>query len=161
MDLEQLYGSLGEKLYHYLTIKLGSPNDAEDVLQDIFCRLARYSIRLRFARNLQAYVFRLARNEANRFLKKKIRRREEQENVVSFPQIIRDSFENPDAQVSRHVSESLARLPENQREIIVLKVFEELTFKEIAVVCGLSMNTAASRYRYGMEKLRSILEVQK
>ena len=158
MDLEQLYDRFGEKLYHYLILKLGSADDAEDVLQDVFCRLARYSVRLKFVRNLQAYVFRLARNEANRFLEKKIRRRGEREDIASFPQVFRDSFTNPDNQEARRVSRSLARLPENQREVIVLKVFEELTFKEIAVVCGLSINTASSRYRYGMEKLRSILE---
>jgi len=40
----------------------------------------------------------------------------------------------------------------------VLKVFQDFSFKEIASVCGLSINTAASRYRYGIEKLRSALE---
>jgi RNA polymerase sigma-70 factor (ECF subfamily) len=160
LDIEQLYDRFGEKLYHYLILKLGSASDAEDVLQDVFCRLARYSIRLRLVRNLQAYVFRIARNEANRFLRKTIRRRREQEVAASLPRVIRDSFTNPDVQETRRVAESLARLPENQMEIIVLKVFEGLTFKEIAAVCGLSISTAASRYRYGMEKLRSILEVK-
>jgi RNA polymerase sigma-70 factor (ECF subfamily) len=158
LNLQQLYDLFGDKLYHYLTIKLGSADDAEDVLQDIFCRLARYSVRLKFVHNLQAYMFRLTRNEANRFLKKKIRSRREWEKTASFPQVIRNSFSNTDAQAAQLLSESLARLPESQREIIVLKMFEELTFKEIASVCGLSMNTAASRYRYGMEKLRSMLE---
>lgn len=158
MDLEQFYDSFGEKLYHYLILKLGSADDAEDVLQNVFCRLARYSVRLKFVRNLQAYVFSLARNEANRYLKKKIQSRETRENNATFPGIIQNSFSAPDAQDVQLVSECLAQLPEDQREVIVLKVFEGLTFKEIAIVCGLSMNTAASRYRYGMEKLRANLE---
>jgi len=158
LDLEQFYDSFGEKLYHYLILKLGSADDAEDVLQNVFCRLARYSVRLKFVRNLQAYVFSLARNEANRYLKKKIQSRETRENNATFPGIIQNSFSAPDAQDVQLVSECLAQLPEDQREVIVLKVFEGLTFKEIAIVCGLSMNTAASRYRYGMEKLRANLE---
>lgn len=45
-------------------------------------------------------------------------------------------------------------LPAEQKEAVYLKVFDGLTFKEIAAVCGISSNTAASRYRYGIEKLR-------
>ncbi|MCK7476508.1 MAG: ECF-type sigma factor [Candidatus Moduliflexus flocculans] len=45
-------------------------------------------------------------------------------------------------------------LPAEQREAVYLKVFDGLTFREIASVCGVSANTAASRYRYGIEKLR-------
>ena len=50
--------------------------------------------------------------------------------------------------------ERAGELPAEQREVVYLKVFDGLTFKEIASVCGVSANTAASRYRYGIEKLR-------
>ncbi len=49
-------------------------------------------------------------------------------------------------------------LPAEQKEILFLKVFDGLTFKEIGSVCGMSSNTAASRYRYGIEKLREAME---
>ena len=49
-------------------------------------------------------------------------------------------------------------LPAEQKEVIFLKVFDGLTFKEIGSVCGISANTAASRYRYGLEKLREAVE---
>jgi RNA polymerase sigma-70 factor (ECF subfamily) len=45
-------------------------------------------------------------------------------------------------------------LPPEQKEAVFLKVCDGLTFKEIASACGVSANTAASRYRYGIEKLR-------
>ncbi len=109
MDLEELYDRFGDRAYHYLYIKLGSAGDAEDVLQEVFYRLARYSIRLKFIRN---------------------------------------SISGLDEESVQILSASLAQLPEEQREIIVLKFFEELTFKEIASALGLSINTAASRYRY-------------
>ena len=48
----------------------------------------------------------------------------------------------------------LARLPEEQREVIMLKVYAGLTFKEIAETLELSANTVASRYRYAIERLR-------
>ncbi len=50
------------------------------------------------------------------------------------------------------------RLPEEQKEVIFMKVFDGLTFKEIGSACGISANTAASRYRYAVDKLRAALE---
>lgn len=158
MDLDELYGRFGEKLYHYLTIKLGSPCDAEDVLQEIFCRLARYIVRLKLIRNPGAFVFHIARNEANRFLRNKIQNQAGCRKTLGLQEVISASILGPDNKAERLLSESLALLPEDQREVIVLKLFEELTFKEIASACDISAHTAASRYRYGIEKLRSILE---
>lgn len=158
MDLEELYDRFGDRAFHYLYIKLGSAGDAEDVLQEVFYRLARYSIRLKFIRRPAAFVFQTARNEANRFLKKKIHEKNGCQGNAELCEIIRTSISGPDEESVQILSASLAQLPEEQREIIVLKFFEGLTFKEIASACGLSINTAASRYRYGLAKLRSLME---
>lgn len=61
---------------------------------------------------------------------------------------------------AQHLQEALSRLPERQREVIVLKVWGELTFAEIARALGESINTVASRYRYGIEALRHDLHAQ-
>ncbi|HRD02443.1 MAG TPA: sigma-70 family RNA polymerase sigma factor [Candidatus Saccharicenans sp.] len=162
MKLDELYDRYGEKLYHYLTIRLASADDAEDVLQEVFLRLARYSIRWKFIRNEEPYVFRLARNEANRFLKRKHQNQINPENAPALARVIHDSLviDCPDRSDKESLSLALARLPEEQRQVIVLKFFEELTLKEIAAVCGLSLNTVASRYRYGLSKLKSLLEAK-
>jgi RNA polymerase sigma-70 factor (ECF subfamily) len=52
---------------------------------------------------------------------------------------------------------ALASLPRPQREVIVMKIYRQKTFLEISRLLGISQNTAASRYRYGMEKLRTLL----
>ncbi|MDD8021477.1 MAG: sigma-70 family RNA polymerase sigma factor [Acidobacteriota bacterium] len=162
MKLEELYDRYGEKLYHYLTIKLASAEDAEDTLQEVFLRLARYSIRWKFVRNEEPYVFRVARNEANRFLKRKHQDEINPQNAPALAQVINDSIitDCPDRSDRESLSLALARLPEEQREVIVLKFFEGLTLKEIAAACGLSLNTVASRYRYGLSKLKSLLEAK-
>jgi RNA polymerase sigma-70 factor (ECF subfamily) len=54
---------------------------------------------------------------------------------------------------------SLQDLPEEQREVIVLHVWGELSFEEVADALGISPNTAASRYRYGLSKLREQFQV--
>jgi len=55
------------------------------------------------------------------------------------------------------IDEALKRLPPEQREVVYLKVFEGLTFQEIADRCGISINTAGSRYRYATDALRRAL----
>lgn len=72
MNLEELYDRYGKKLYHYLVLRLGSCQDAEDILQEAFYRFARYSVRWKIVKNPKAFVFKVVRNEANRFLKRKI-----------------------------------------------------------------------------------------
>jgi RNA polymerase sigma-70 factor (ECF subfamily) len=158
MQLEEIYDRFGDRLYHYLTLKLASPADAEDVLQEVFCRLIRYRVRLRFIRDPAAFMFRIARNEAIRFIAQKGRERTSPRSAAEIAGTIRLELVGPDPRLLKQVSEALARIPEKQREVIVLKFFEELTFKEISSVCGISLNTAASRYRYGIQRLRSLME---
>ncbi len=158
MNLEELYDRYGEKLYYYLVVRLGSCQDAEDILQEAFLRFARYSVRWKWIKNPKAFVFKVVRNEANRFLKRKVMRQKTLELNPDHKNAIASIIQGPDKESEEILAESLARLPDNQREIVMLKVFEGMTFKEIARFCNLSANTAASRYRYGLSKLRLFLE---
>lgn len=158
MKIEEALDSLGDKLYNYLTIKLGSPQDAEDVLQEVFYRLIRYKLRFRLIRNPSAYLFRMARNEAADFLKKRKKDQKIRYPEEEFSKVIKDSLKGLNQKALDKASEALAKIPDKQREVIVLKFFEQLTFKEIARICGGSMGTITSRYRYGMEKMRKTME---
>ena len=155
MNLEELYGRHGEDLFRYLVFRLGSVEDAEDVLQEIFCRFARYGLRWNFVRDPQAFVFKVARNEVNRILKRKLGRREGEKMILAGAAGgFTAAFTAPDDQTLVALLRSADDLPAEQKEAVFLKVFDGLTFKEIGSVCGVSSNTAASRYRYGIEKLR-------
>ena len=160
MNLEELYDRYGEKLYHYLVLKLGSCQDAEDTMQEVFYRFSRYSVRWKWVKNPKAFVFKVARNEANRFLKKKVARQKAMQQNINHANSILSIIQGPDEKSEKLLAESLAKLPDDQREIIMLKVFEGMTFKEISSIYGLPINTAASRYRYGLSKLRFLLEEQ-
>ncbi len=158
MNLEELYGRHGEDLYRYLVFRLGSAEDAEDVLQECFCRFARYDLRWRLVRDPRAFVFRVARNEANRFLRRKVGRKEREAEIMRGARNgIAAAFVPPDEPALVLLLARVEGLPAEQQEAVYLKVFDGLTFKEIASVCGVSANTAASRYRYGIEKLRDAL----
>lgn len=158
MDIAKIYDRFGDRMYHYLSVKLGSAQDAEDVLQEVFYRLIKNPLKFRLVRDQAAYIFRAARNEALRFLGRKIRDRRISSRALELQDVIRKSLTGVGRDEEDRAARALAGIPEEQREVIVLKIFEELTFKEISSVCGLSINTAASRYRYGLEKVREILE---
>ncbi len=166
--MERLYEKYGEALYRYLLFRLGSAEDAEDVLQQVFCRFARYGLRLRLAANKRAFVFRAAGNEANRFLRDKITRRTEEALMAAAGAgrsgrmgYLTSAVVAPEEPELAWLLKETDALPAEQKEVIFLKVFEGLTFREIGSACGLSANTAASRYRYGMEKLREALSEKK
>lgn len=67
-------------------------------------------------------------------------------------------FELPEDDTSRALQVAMSRIPEKFREVITLKIWGDLTFDEIGKTLEISPNTAASRYRYGMEALRKSLE---
>jgi RNA polymerase sigma-70 factor (ECF subfamily) len=153
MQLDELYDAYGDALYRYLTLKLGSAHDAEDALQETFVRLARYVGRRRFIRDPKAFAFRCAYNEANRFWKKRLRRRDEE--IAFRPDLASLIFQGPHEASEIRLGEALAALSAEQREVILLKDFEGLTFRAIGSACGVSTHTAASRHRYGMDRLRA------
>jgi RNA polymerase sigma-70 factor, ECF subfamily len=153
MQPAELYDLYGDALYRYLTARLGSAEDAEDVLQETFCRFARYSARWKLVRDPRAFAFRCARNEAHRFLKKKAKERQKTEMLR--PEWISAVMRGPGRAAEVRLGEALAALPVKQREVVLLKDLEGLSFKAIGSACGTTAGTAASRYRYGIEKLRA------
>ena len=69
--------------------------------------------------------------------------------------LVRDGGEGKwDSDELDAVRKAVDGLPEEQREVVVLKIFEEMTFEEISQLMRISQNTVASRYRYAIEKLR-------
>jgi RNA polymerase sigma-70 factor (ECF subfamily) len=144
--LEEVYDQYAASLYRVLVGLLGSRVDAEDALQEVFCRPA--CGKAREIRDLRAYLFTAARNEANSLLRRRMR----ESLAEGMPE---DAFvlAGPSAE-QHHLLALLQRLPAEQHEVVTLRVFEQLTFEEIGQLAGISPNTASSRYRYGIERIR-------
>jgi len=161
LNLDELYGRHGESLYRFLLFKLGSAEDAEDVLQESFCRFARYDLRWKLIGDPRAFIFRVARNEANRFLRRKLGQREGERMIAAGGTgAFASLFAAPDEPDRAMLLTRVEELPGEQKEAVYLKIFGGLTFKEAASVCGVSANTVASRYRYGIERLREAMGVK-
>ena len=134
--------------------------DAEDVVQQVFTDFIRASARLTAVNDLSAYLFSSLRRAAH---KTAARRRR---HPIANTELTADSavvaagcmVESPHHE---RLGGCLAGLPRKQREIIALKIDGDLTFAQIGEVLGVSPNTAASRYRLALEKLRTALGAQK
>jgi RNA polymerase sigma-70 factor, ECF subfamily len=151
----ELYDTCADRVHHYLVVKLGSTADADDVLQETFVRLARTRNRLATIENLVAYVFATARNEAIRMLERQAR--EGRQRAAASRDLIFDEAPGDDLlaiEAAEWAAVSLARLSHELSEIVELKIYADLTFREISEVTGLPQGTVATRYRSALEKLR-------
>lgn len=149
--LGRLYDLLGKELFGYIRGIVGTQSDAEDVFQEVFARLAAQGGKLARVERPISYTFTIARNEAYKTLKKRSGLREaalEEGLLEAAPLDAKEPALSP-----REAQRALGTLPVEQREVVVLKIYEGFTFAEIAALTGVSQNTAASRYRYAVEKL--------
>jgi len=151
--LSETYDRFGPDVYRYLSVLMGSRSRAEDVMQEAFVRLLRVARRDPGALRNHAYVLRVARNEAYRALSRDGRQERGQgDGLLEIRDLRRGSESERMA-----IEEALASLPDEQREVIHLKTYMNMTFEEISRLTAVSQNTAASRYRYALEKLRNLL----
>lgn len=151
----ELYDCCGNQLHHYLVRRLGSREAADEVLQETFVRLAKSHKRFASVENPIAYAFTVARNEALRMGQNQGRRRALLSAVDLFEIAGRDERQSREA--IEAVTLALSRIPEEQREVVELRIYSGLTFREIADVTGEPQGTVATRYRAAISRLRNIL----
>jgi RNA polymerase sigma-70 factor (ECF subfamily) len=157
-DLQRLYDEHAQALFAFLLNFTRDENDTRDLLQEIFSRLAREPGLLRGAREARAFLIRLAHNAAIDLMRRRGTRQKYHEQLAEEEPRIFAVAENPDEAAFREsLSRALAELPADQRAVVHLKLWGNLTFEQIAETLDISPNTAASRYRYGLDKLRERL----
>ena len=104
---------------------------------------------------MDAYVYQIARNEAYSCISKRKRDKNTQKLPETWLKVTESNQES--SELAEQLQAALAQLPQQQREVIVMKIYRKKTFLEISGLLGLSRNTIASRYRYGIEKLQNLL----
>ena len=151
MALEEVYDLHAPSLFRYALALTGRRDDAEDAVQDVFLRLVRESVRLSKIRDMRSYLFTAVRNSVYSILRRRKSLSDKERAIIRETDILDES--NLTIEVIA-MKQEFIQLPIDQRDVISLKIFEDLTFAEIAGIIGISANTAASRYRYGIERLR-------
>lgn len=135
-------------------------NLAEDAVHDVFVAFAQNIANFKLTGSLKAY---LAKCVANR-VRDLMRTRHSQTKALNSQQVCSVGVDSndPGRLISCNeelmlLSSVLAELPDEQREVIVLHIHGRMRFRIIAKSLGISVNTVKGRYRYGIRKLRSIL----
>jgi RNA polymerase sigma-70 factor (ECF subfamily) len=157
--LEEFYREQAPVLFRFLIRLTGNSEETRDVIQEIFTRLAQSPRMLDGVGAPRSYLFRMA----HRLVIDRVRREQARQHredsacrdlpLASAPATLGDEA----AWLQKILGASLNALPPGQKAVVVLKVWEEMTFAEIAAVLDISVNTAASRYRYALDKLRAEL----
>jgi RNA polymerase sigma-70 factor, ECF subfamily len=157
-ELERLYDDHAQALFAFLLNFTRDPEDTRDLLQEVFVKLARQPSLLAAARDPRAFLIRLAHNAAIDLMRRRGARRRYQEQFSrECVSLFADAADADTAAFQSQLSAALGQVPEEQRAVLQLKLWGNLTFDQIAAALGIPANTAASRYRYGLDKLRSLL----
>ena len=157
-NIERLYDEHAQPLFAFLLNLTRDEADTRDVLQEVFVRLAREPGHLAGVRDERAFLIRLAHNAAVDLMRRRTSRDRTRDNFAAEQLSPFAPTDDPDEQLFREeLAEALGELPEDQRAVVHLKLWSGLTFEEIATALDIPPNTAASRYRYGLDKLRGRL----
>ncbi len=154
-------------LNHLLTLAMALLNDAgraEDVVHDVFVSFAGSAKDFKLGGNLKSYLTTCVMNRA----RDRIRANRRGPMPLDTAESVSSNLNGPDhaiicSEESQRLNQAVAQLPNEQREVIALRLKGEMKFREIAKLHGVSVNTIQGRYRYGLNKLRSVLngEVKK
>lgn len=157
-ELARLYDDHAPALFAFLLNLTRNEADTHDLLQDLFIKLARQPGLLREVREERHFLLRLAHNAAIDQMRRRTARDQRHETFSSETLSPFASTADPDEQAFRNeLAEALGELPPDQRAVVHLKLWAGLTFEEIAGTLEIPLNTAASRYRYGLDKMRARL----
>jgi len=152
-QIEELYRQYGGPLLLFAVSVCGDPNRAQDAVHHVFLRMMETGS-LRGVEDAKAYLFASVRNAlANE-------RKFQSRNVAIEPERIWFEPADHDYAAELNLRRALKTLPDDQRQVVVLHIWGEFTFSQIAEVLVISPNTAASRYRYAIGKLREAMMVK-
>lgn len=153
-DLAEIYDTHAGAVIAFLRNLTRNEADARDVTQEIFCRLARDPALWEKARHPRAFLLTMAyRMVVDLHRREAVR----EKHASAAGELFAPAADPDETHFRQAVAAAMASLPAEQRAVLHLKLWEALTFEEIASTLDLSPHTAASRYRYGLDKLRVLL----
>jgi RNA polymerase sigma-70 factor (ECF subfamily) len=157
--LRRIYDKYHSHLLKLAVLMTGDPDTAEDIVQDVFTHFAQSVNRIGLSGSLRSYLITSTLNGVrNRRRDNRRRQTQSLDNAELVPSMTRqpDQWAVLSERLER-LSGAMACLPYEQREVITLRMEANMPFRQIASVQKTSISTVNARYRYGIEKLRSLL----
>lgn len=157
----QIVQEYSEKLYWHVRRMVNSHDDANDILQDIFLKIWTALPSFRGEAQLYTWVWRIATNEALNWI-----RREKVRAALRFSsadeemarRIAGDPYFNG-TQAQRELAKAVARLPEKQRQVFIMRWWDELPYEQIADITGTSVGALKASYHIAQEKVKQFLNL--
>jgi RNA polymerase sigma-70 factor, ECF subfamily len=157
-SLSTIYRDYADNMLTLANALLNDISSAEDVVHDVFVKFAESLVDFKLKKSLKAYFVTATCNLARDRLRTKKRHSEKLTNICqNTDQHITPATQTQQTESAQLLRNAIQQLPIDQRETILLKEHSSLTFKQIAQMQNVSINTVQGRYRYGINKLRSIL----
>lgn len=154
--LGDLYDAAARQLYGLALWRTGSEDDAADVVQDVFVKVAEQGPKLAKVNNPKGWLLTVTHRAAVDIARRRMRR--SAEPLDEFPFLTAIHGDSDTMLDAAHASVLLAGMPPNLRDVIYLKHFVDCTFAEIGAITGVPTFTAASRYRKGISDLRNLMK---
>lgn len=156
-DLERAYTDHAGSVYAFALSLTRAEGEAREVLQEVFVKLARVAGSARI-HDLRAYLLGIThRCVVDQHRRDGARQRTAERMTAQSSDWFAPTHDADATAFRQALTAALADLPDDQRAVVHLKLWESHTFAEIAALLDIPPNTAASRYRYGVEKLRAAL----
>jgi RNA polymerase sigma-70 factor (ECF subfamily) len=166
-DTQQIWAEFGDRLRAFITRRVGSAADAEDILQDVFLRIHRHADSLQRRERLISWLFQITRNAIADYYRAPVRR----ELLAGAPQELERNAEHTlqwtverdegagDAarELATCLGPMVARLPSPYREAVTLVDLEGIPQKEAALRAGLSLSGMKSRVQRGRQALEQLI----
>jgi RNA polymerase sigma-70 factor (ECF subfamily) len=149
-EINQLYNRHGAALLLYARGFVPDASAAEDLVHGVFLNLLRTRPKVR--ETPAAYLYRAVKNAALNVQRNRAREAPMPDHEPWF------THSTGDRESAIALQAALAELPAEQREAVVMRIWSGMTLEEVAEATGVPLNTAASRYRYALEKLRERLK---
>lgn len=153
--LERIVDRRQDSLYRFAYIRTGSQADAEDIVQDVLLRLFHSDCNLDRIDDVERYLWRAIANRCCDYHRH--RRNATLPTTERAAALADDSGDQELREEYERIAGLLATLPEEQAEVIRLKTSDSLTFARIAEITGTTEATVKSRFRYGIGKLRKLI----
>ncbi len=162
--MRRVYQKYKDYLFTLAKALLGGQYEAEDVVHDVFVSFARTVRQVQFMTNLKGYLATSVGNRARDRIR--ARTRQAAVNLDSMDPVSSNTDCPQQHAIGQEelmrLRQAIAKVPYEQREAVVLHIKGRMKFREIAKLQGVPTSTSCARYRYGLDKLRSLLnsEVQ-
>lgn len=158
VELENVITEFQDQLFKFAFYRTGSFADSQDIVQEVFIKLYHENDNLASVNNIKNYLYRCINNACIDYQRKGKKLKFESIDMIVLPsEIYENDASDHLIQIEEYdrIEKLLNGLPDEQSETIRLRIFDNLSFVEIAKILEIPVTTIKSRFKYGIDRLKT------